>query len=155
MLPLAALVVLAHSTLKQVRGTPAYWQKVHYDVLAILRPLGIPSWFLILSAADMKWPDVIQIIARQHGVILSKDDVINMPWIKKSEWLRSNPVTAARHFQYRLELFWKEVIMGVRTKGYSTVLLDPTQVESKKSSQIHWPVPSINAEPVDIFLGEE
>ena len=44
---------------------------------------------------------------------------------------------------------------GVRTKGYSTDLLDPTQVESKKCSQIQWPVPSINAEPVDIFLGEE
>ena len=44
---------------------------------------------------------------------------------------------------------------SVRTKGYSTDLLDPTQVESKKCSQIQWPVPSINAEPVDIFLGEE
>ena len=43
----------------------------------------------------------------------------------------------------------------VRTKGISTLLIDPTQVESKKSSQIQWPVPSINAEPVDIFLGEE
>ena len=43
----------------------------------------------------------------------------------------------------------------VRTRGYSTDLLDPTQVESKKCSQIQWPVPSINAEPVDIFLGEE
>ena len=37
----------------------------------------------------------------------------------------------------------------------STFLIDPTQVESKKSSQIQWPVPSINAEPVDVFLGEE
>ena len=54
--------------------------------------------------------------------------------------------------------------LTVRTKGYSTVLLkgystvlliDPTQVESKKSCQIQWPVPSINAEPVDIFLIEE
>ena len=44
---------------------------------------------------------------------------------------------------------------AVRTKGYSTDLLDPTQVESKKCSQIQWPVPSIKAEPVDIFLGEE
>ena len=45
---------------------------------------------------------------------------------------------------------------NVRTKGYSTdLLVDPTQVESKESSQIQWPVPSINAEPVDIFLGEE
>ena len=78
----------------------------------MVRQLGIPTWFLTLSAADMKWPDVIQIIARQYGVILSKDDVINMPWIKKSEWLHSNPVTAARHFQYHLELFWKEVIMS-------------------------------------------
>ena len=45
----------------------------------------------------------------------------------------------------------------VRTKGYFNLFfnIDPTQVESKKSSQIQWPVPSINAEPVDIFLGEE
>ena len=41
-------------------------------------------------------------------------------------------------------------------QGYSTDLLDPTQVESKNTfSQIQWPVPSINAESVDIFLGEE
>ena len=46
-------------------------------------------------------------------------------------------------------------VMCVKTKGYSTDLLDPTQVESKKCSQIQWPVPSINAEPVYIFLGEE
>ena len=42
-----------------------------------------------------------------------------------------------------------------QNQGYFTFLIDPTQVESKKSSQIQWPVPSINAEPVDIFLGEE
>ena len=47
-------------------------------------------------------------------------------------------------------------LTAVRTKGiYDLLLIDPTQVESKKSSQIQWPVPSINAEPVDIFLGEE
>ena len=49
--------------------------------------------------------------------------------------------------------YWRN--NSVRTKGYSTDLLDPTQVESKKCSQIQWPVPSTNAEPVDIFLGEE
>ena len=52
-------------------------------------------------------------------------------------------------------LIVKIYLQRVRTKGYSTDLLDPTQVESKKCSQIQWPVPSINAEPVDIFLGEE
>ena len=43
----------------------------------------------------------------------------------------------------------------VRTKGYSTVLLDPTQVESKKSSQIQWPVPSIRMLNLWIFSLEK
>ena len=40
------------------------------------------------------------------------------------------------------------------TKGIKPLLVDPTQVESKKSSQIQWPVPSINAELVEVFPGE-
>ena len=46
-----------------------------------------------------------------------------------------------------------QILSGPRV--ISTLLIDPTPVESKKSSQIQWPVPSINAEPVDVFLGEE
>ena len=100
----------AYKLLKQVRGTPAYWQKVHYDVLAMIRQLGIPTWFLTLSAAEMKWPEVIQIIARQYGEILSDEAVSNMTWEEKTTWLKRNPVTAARHFQYRLDQFWKTFI---------------------------------------------
>ena len=40
------------------------------------------------------------------------------------------------------------------TKGILTLLTDLTQVESKKTSQIQWPVSSIIAELVDVFLGE-
>ena len=40
------------------------------------------------------------------------------------------------------------------TKGIQPLLVDPTQVESKKFSQIQWPVPSINAELVEVFPGE-
>ena len=100
----------AYRILKDVRGTPAYWQKVHHEVLAMIRQLGIPTWFLTLSAADMKWPEVIQIIARQYGTILTDEQVSNLSWEEKCNWLRRNPVTAARHFQYRLDLFWNEFI---------------------------------------------
>ena len=96
--------------LKEVRGTPAYWQKVHYEVLAMIRQLGIPTWFLTLSAADMKWPEVIQIIARQYGTVLTEAQVANLTWEEKCTWLRRNPVTAARHFQYRLDLFWSDFL---------------------------------------------
>ena len=33
-------------------------------------------------------------------------------------------------------------------------LTDPTQVESKKTSQIQWPFPSIKVQLVDVFLVE-
>ena len=76
-----------------------------YEVLSMIQTLGIPTWFLTLSAADMKWPEVIQSIVRQYGTIYTEDEVSALPWQIKSTWLRSNPVTAARMFQYRLETF--------------------------------------------------
>ncbi len=33
-----------------------------------------------------------------------------MSFDEKSKWLRCNPVTAARHFQYRLSTFFKDVL---------------------------------------------
>ena len=68
----------AYSFLKHVRGSPAYYQTLLYDILAMIRQLGIPTWFLTLSAADMQWPDVIQNIAKQCGTILTDSDVENM-----------------------------------------------------------------------------
>ena len=92
----------AYRFMKNVRGSPAYYQKTFYDLLAMIRQLGTPTWFLTLSAADMKWPDMIQTNARHYGVNYSDDDVANLSFEEKSKWLRRNPVTAARHFQYRL-----------------------------------------------------
>ena len=39
----------AYKFLKNVRGSPAYWQDQLYDVLAMLQTLGFPTWFLTLS----------------------------------------------------------------------------------------------------------
>ena len=49
----------AYRFMKNGRGSPAYYQKTFYDLLAIIRQLGTPTWFLTLSAADMKWPDML------------------------------------------------------------------------------------------------
>jgi len=44
----------AYHFLKNVRGSPAYFQKVMYDVLGMIRQLGLPTLFLTLSTADMQ-----------------------------------------------------------------------------------------------------
>ena len=43
---------------------------------------------------------------------MSDEEVNALNWEEKCKILRSNPVTAARHFQYRLDLFPKHVILG-------------------------------------------
>ena len=64
----------------------------------------------IWRSIDMKWPDIIQIIARQYGATYSDEDVAALSFDEKSNWLRRNPVTAARHFLYRLNSFFQDVL---------------------------------------------
>ena len=85
----------AYTFLKNICGSPPYWQKMFHELLSMIRTLGIPTWFLTLSAADMKWPEVIQSIAKQYGIIYTEQEVLELPWRLKSMWLRSNPVTPA------------------------------------------------------------
>ena len=79
-----------------------------YDLLAMIRQLGTPTWFFTLSAADLKWPAMIQTIARQYGVNYTDDEVAVLSFDEKSNWLKRNPVTAARHFHYRLIVFFQD-----------------------------------------------
>ncbi len=41
----------------------------------MIRQLGTPTWVFIVSAADMKWPEMIQTIAKQYGVTYTDEDV--------------------------------------------------------------------------------
>ena len=108
--------MLRHDTafrfLKTVRGSPAYWNAVLLDLLAMVRQLGVPTWFLTLSAADLQWPEIIQSIGHQYGKSFSKNDIKEMTWDDKCKWIRRNPVTASRQFKHRLDAFFTEFIGG-------------------------------------------
>ena len=79
--------------LKNVRGSPAYWQDQLYDVLAMLQMLSIPTWFLTLSTADLHWPEMIQAVAVQCGKILTQKDVLKMSIADRStyRWVPLKP----------------------------------------------------------------
>ena len=68
----------AYKFLNNVRGSPTYWQNEMYDVLAMLRSLSIPTWFLTLSAGDLHWPKMIQAVCLQYGKRLLRDEVLQM-----------------------------------------------------------------------------
>ena len=85
----------AYSFMKNIRGSPPYYQRTFYYLLAMIGQVGTPTWFFTLSAADLKWPDMIQTIARQYGVHYTDDEVAALSFEEKSNWLKRNPVTAA------------------------------------------------------------
>ena len=100
----------AYSFMKNIRGSPPYYQHTFYDLLTVIRQLGTPTCFFTLSSADLKWPDMIQIIARQYGVHLTDDEVARLSFDDKYNWIKQNPVTAAKHFQYRLNALFQDYV---------------------------------------------
>ena len=48
----------AYLFLRHVPGSPPYWQKVMYEVVATVKQFGIPTWFMTLSCADLRWPEL-------------------------------------------------------------------------------------------------
>ncbi|XP_062607978.1 uncharacterized protein LOC134269784, partial [Saccostrea cucullata] len=98
------------SFLQSVRGSYPYWCKTLHDLFAMVRQLDIPTFFCTFSAADLRWPETIQIVAEQYGHSFSTQDVKNMSWQERCFWIRTNPVTVARQFEHRTNLFINDVI---------------------------------------------
>ena len=46
----------AYLFMRQIPGSPPYWQKFMYEVVAMVKQLGIPAWVMTLSCADLRWP---------------------------------------------------------------------------------------------------
>ena len=95
--------------LQPIRGTPSYWQGAQKDLFAMLRQLGIPTWFCSFSAAEFRWNDIINVILKQQK---DSRQAENLDWTEKSKVLKSNPVTVARMFDHRFHIFLRQVILS-------------------------------------------
>ncbi len=99
--------------MKQLRGTPAYWRTVKYDAVAMVRQLGIPTWFLTLSAADLHWYDTLApLFQLQYGRIPTEEEVTNLSGRDRCHLLRSHPVTAVRLCNQKINAFFSKVLKG-------------------------------------------
>jgi len=61
------------------------------------------------SAAEMRWPEVIEAIKAQQG---KQVDFSQLDWNTKCEILRSNPVTVRRLFEKRVNALMTHLILS-------------------------------------------
>ena len=55
------------SFMSSIKGTPAYWKNFLHQVLAMVRQLGTPTFFLTLSCADLRCNELISEARIQQG----------------------------------------------------------------------------------------
>lgn len=67
---------------------------------------------MTLSCADLRWPELFQIIARTQGRNMSNEEVDALSYNDRCSMLNLNPVVVAKHFQYRVETFFTEVLLS-------------------------------------------
>ena len=101
-----------YSFMSPINGTPAYWKKFLSDVLALVKQLGLATFFMTLSCADLRWNELVSIISKLKGEKLTDQQISNMSYFERCSYLNQNPVLLARHFQYRVEIFFKEIIVN-------------------------------------------
>lgn len=97
-----------------ITGSPAYWEHQKKNVLAMVRQLGIFTFFITLSAAETHWPELLRILKK---TVDKEDDadVSNLDFQEKARLIRSDPVTCALYFDHRfkeLKKTWNKVKDG-------------------------------------------
>ena len=102
----------AYLFLRGIPGSPPYWQKFMYEVIPMVQQLGIPTWFLTLSCADLRWNELFHILSRIKGQNITDEEIDNLSYNEKCSLLNLNPVIVAKHFQHKVETFFKEVLLS-------------------------------------------
>ena len=79
-----------------LKGDSAYLKHFQLEVLAMIKQVGLPTFFITLSCADLRWHEVIEIIYKlNEGDILTDDDIHSMNYFDKTKILNSNLVLLA------------------------------------------------------------
>ena len=126
----------AYLFLRQIPGTAPYWQTFMYEVIAMVKQLGIPTWFMTLSCADLRWPELFQILSRIDGKYLTDEEIDELTYEEKCKMINLNPVVVAKHFQYRVETFFTEVLL-INAKLIGNIVYYALRVEFQMSGSPH------------------
>ena len=88
----------------------------------MVKQLGIPTYFLTLSCADLRWEELPYIINKLNKLGLNDEELQKLSYQERCNLLNNNPVLVARHIQYKVEVFFKDIILDGplgKTKYYA------------------------------------
>ena len=76
----------------------------------------------MLLCADLSWEKLPYIINKLSNLGLSEEEPKKLSYQKRFNLLNNNPLLAARHFQNKVEVFFKDIMLDGslgKTKNYA------------------------------------
>ena len=96
---------------RTLRNSPPYLEKRKKDVFAMIRQIGLPTYFGSLSAADTRWHDLLRVLGNLNNkVSYTEEQIKNMTWNDKTCLVQKDPITCARYFDHRVQQFITTVL---------------------------------------------
>lgn len=104
----------------------------------MIRQLGLPTRFISLSPADTRWIHLLKTLSALNGKTLSDEEIENLDWNAKSTLVREDPVTCARFFNNRVQMFIDIVLKSHHNPlGIVTDVFRRVEFENRGSPHIH------------------
>ena len=124
---------------KDLRGSPPYWEQSKKDIFAMIRKLGIPTWFASFSSAETRWSHLLNILSQSlHGKTLSNEEIAELSWFEKAELIKNDPVTCTRHFDHQVKTFINSVLFSSQHPiGKVTDYFYKVEFQMRGSPHIH------------------
>lgn len=104
------LIQNVHLVMRNIRGTQSYWHKAYTDLLAMVKNLGPPHWYLTLSCNDLNWNDILKALLVADGK--PNVSVENLVFEEKLRLVELYPVTLCRQFMFRFQAFLMRLKQG-------------------------------------------
>lgn len=102
-----------YKLLKHIRSSPSYWQDRQKVLMAMIRQRGIPTLFITLSAAEVKWSELIVILMEVlDSLKITEQTAEEMTWEEKADLIRRDPITCSRYFDHRFRQCHKHIILS-------------------------------------------
>ena len=88
-----------YKVLKGVRSSPAHWEAEKKKAIAMIRQLGLPTFFITLSAAESQWVELLVILSKTvDSKDISEEEANSLTTQDRYRLIRSDAVTCARYF---------------------------------------------------------
>lgn len=104
-----------HLNLRNLRGSSAYWRTALNDLIAQIRCLGPPTYFVTFSCNDLNWLDMRKALLIADG--RPNDDPKNLDSFTTQALVERYPVIVSRHFMIRVNALMKFIRSNTEVFG--------------------------------------